>query len=149
VIDLRRLRADDPTAEALVEAFHAAGAGDAGLGAGAVGSGAVASVAVMLEREDVCPVVTLGAGIDFDAYLGTLGKKERHEIRRKIRRAESAGEVRFEDSTEPSGDLDLFIELHQKRWGGTACSRPRRAAIRAGSSSGGLLELGVPAGSCA
>ncbi len=40
---------------------------------------------------------------DFEGYLGTLGKKERHEVRRKIRRAEAAGEVRLERSTDPIG----------------------------------------------
>jgi CelD/BcsL family acetyltransferase involved in cellulose biosynthesis len=46
-----------------------------------------------------------------------LGKKERHEIRRKIRRAEAAGEIRLTTSANPLGDLDAFIDLHQKRWG--------------------------------
>ena len=35
----------------------------------------------------------------------TLGKKERHEIRRKVRRAEAVGEVRLDDSTDPLADL--------------------------------------------
>jgi CelD/BcsL family acetyltransferase involved in cellulose biosynthesis len=70
-----------------------------------------------VEREDVCPVVTLPVGADFDEYLGTLGKKSRHEIRRKIRRAESAGEIRLTDSTDPLADLEAFIDLHQQRWG--------------------------------
>jgi CelD/BcsL family acetyltransferase involved in cellulose biosynthesis len=70
-----------------------------------------------VEREDVCPVVTLPDGADLDDYLATLGKKERHEIRRKVRRAEAAGEVRLDDSTDPLADLEAFIDLHQKRWG--------------------------------
>ena len=49
-----------------------------------------------LEQEDVCPVVTLPRGGTLDDVLGALGKKERHEIRRKVRRAEAAGEVRLE-----------------------------------------------------
>ncbi len=61
--------------------------------------------------------MTLEPGITFEAYLGTLGKKERHEIRRKVRRAEAAGEVRLEDSEDPLADLPAFIDLHQKRWG--------------------------------
>ena len=72
---------------------------------------------VSTEQEDVCPVVTLTAGASFDDYLGTLGKKERHEIRRKVRRAEAVGEIRLQDSTEPLADLPAFIELHQRRWG--------------------------------
>lgn len=36
--------------------------------------------------QEVCPVIPLPD--DFEAYLGTLDKKQRHEIRRKVRRAE-------------------------------------------------------------
>ena len=61
--------------------------------------------------------MTLPDGVDMDGYLSTLGKKERHEIRRKVRRAEAAGEVRLEDSADPLVDLEAFIDLHQKRWG--------------------------------
>ena len=70
-----------------------------------------------LEREDVCPVVRLPEGADLDGFLATLGKKERHEIRRKVRRAEAAGEVRLDESQDPVADLDAFIDLHQARWG--------------------------------
>ena len=70
-----------------------------------------------VEREDVCPVVTLPLGADMETYLSTLGKKERHEIRRKVRRAEAVGEIRFDDSPDPLADLDAFVELHQKKWG--------------------------------
>jgi CelD/BcsL family acetyltransferase involved in cellulose biosynthesis len=103
VVDLRRLRCGDPASDALAAA----------VGAREISQGWTLNV----EREDVCPVVTLPAGADMDGYLGTLGKKERHEIRRKVRRAEAVGEVRLDDSTDPLGDLDAFIELHQKRWG--------------------------------
>lgn len=103
VVDLRRLRCGDPTADALAAAF----------GAREISEGWTLN----LEREDVCPVVTLPADADMDTYLAGLGKKERHEIRRKVRRAEAAGEIRLDDSTDPLGDLDAFIELHQKRWG--------------------------------
>jgi CelD/BcsL family acetyltransferase involved in cellulose biosynthesis len=71
----------------------------------------------MLEREEVCPVTTLPDGGDIDDFLGTLGKKERHEIRRKVRRAEAVGDVVLADSADPLADLDAFIDLHQKRWG--------------------------------
>jgi CelD/BcsL family acetyltransferase involved in cellulose biosynthesis len=72
---------------------------------------------VNLEREDVCPVTTLPEGATLDDYLATLGKKERHEIRRKVRRAEATGDVELVDSTDPAADLEAFIDLHQKRWG--------------------------------
>ena len=118
VVDLRRLRCGDPAADALSAAFERAAP--------------TCHFTVSAEREDVCPVLTLPAGIDLDGYLATLSKKERHEVRRKIRRAEAAGEVRLTTSARPLADLDDFIELHQKKWGddglfpptpGGTCSR--------------------------
>jgi len=103
VIDLRRLRCGDPTADALADAF----------GRREMEEGWTLN----LEREDVCPVVHLPEGLDFEPYLATLAKKERHEIRRKIRRAEAAGEVALRPSTDPLLDLEIFIEMHQKKWG--------------------------------
>jgi CelD/BcsL family acetyltransferase involved in cellulose biosynthesis len=103
VVDLRRLRCGDPTADALGTAF---------------GRREIACAWTLnVEREDVCPVLTLPDGATFDDYLATLGKKQRHEIRRKIRRAEAVGEVRLTDSADPLADLEQFIDLHQKRWG--------------------------------
>ena len=84
VVDLRRLRAGDPAADALLAALEWVAPRGCWL--------------VTREQEDVCPVVTLPAGMDFEGYLGTLGKKERHEIRRKVRRAEAAGPVGLEKS---------------------------------------------------
>jgi hypothetical protein len=63
------------------------------------------------------PVIHLPEGASFDDYLATLGKKERHEIRRKIRRAEASGDVALTDSMTPLDDLDEFIDLHQRKWG--------------------------------
>ncbi len=102
VLDLRRLRCGDPAADALAEAF---------------GARTGAGWTIVREREEVCPVVTFEPGADFDAYLGTLGKKERHEIRRKLRRAAATGDVRMVRSTDPVAELDEFVDLHQKRWG--------------------------------
>jgi CelD/BcsL family acetyltransferase involved in cellulose biosynthesis len=102
-IDLRRLRRGDPTADALAAAF----------GTHEMSEGWTLNV----EPEDVCPVVTIPEGADFDGLLATLGKKERHEIRRKVRRAEAAGEVELVESADPGAALDAFIELHQARWG--------------------------------
>ncbi len=103
VVDLRRLRCADPATDALAEAF---------------GRRAEAHGWMMyLEQEDVCPIVSLPQPGTLDDVLGTLGKKERHEIRRKVRRAEAAGEVRMDASPDPLADLPAFIDLHQKRWG--------------------------------
>ena len=103
VVDLRRLRCGDLAADALASA----------IGAREITEGWTLN----LEREDVCPVVSLPPETDVEAYLSTLGKKERHEIRRKVRRAEAVGEIRLDDSADPLADLETFIELHQKRWG--------------------------------
>jgi CelD/BcsL family acetyltransferase involved in cellulose biosynthesis len=102
-VDLRRLRTGDPALEALARAF----------GRREMTHGWTLNV----EPEDVCPVTLLPAGITFDDFLATLGKKERHEIRRKVRRAEAAAEVRLEESADPLADLPAFIDLHQRRWG--------------------------------
>ena len=110
VVDLRRLRCADPTGDFLAEA----------LGAIEMSQGWTLNV----EREDVSPVTTLPEGVDLDGFLSTLGKKARHEIRRKVRRAEAVGEIRLEDSTDPLHDLEAFIELHQKRWGEDGLFRP-------------------------
>lgn len=103
VVDLRRLRCGDPAADALAAAFGR--------------REAEAGWTLNLEREDVCPVVTLPEDADFEEILGLLGKKERHEIRRKLRRAEAVGAVTLTRSPDPLADLPEFIELHQKRWG--------------------------------
>jgi CelD/BcsL family acetyltransferase involved in cellulose biosynthesis len=103
VIDLRRFRADDPALPVLEEALS--------------GEGERRGWSVRREQEDVCPVVTLPDERDWDAYLDTLDKKARHEIRRKIRRAEAAGPNRFELLEPTAAAIDDFIDLHQARWG--------------------------------
>jgi CelD/BcsL family acetyltransferase involved in cellulose biosynthesis len=103
VVDLRRLRCGDPAADALMRSFAE--------------SSRTCGWGVTSEREDVCPVTTIPEGADFDGFLATLDKKERHEVRRKIRRAETAGEIRLTVSATPLAHLDDFIWLHQKRWG--------------------------------
>lgn len=103
VVDLRRLRCGDPAADALAAAFGRREASE--------------GWTLNLEREDVCPVVTIPDGADFDGFLATLDKKERHEIRRKVRRAEAVGEVVLAESADPLADLEAFVDLHQRRWG--------------------------------
>ena len=132
VVDLRRLRCGDPTADALGGGVRRAARSREGW-------------TLNVEREDVCPVVTLPDGVDLDDYLATLGKKERHEIRRKVRRAEAVGEVRLDDSTDPLGDLEAFIDLHQRRWGADGLFPPTAGRRRrAGSSSAGCSSWSAP-----
>jgi CelD/BcsL family acetyltransferase involved in cellulose biosynthesis len=113
VVDLRRLRRADPATDALAAAF----------GHHEMAEGWTLNI----EQEDVCPVATIPAG-DMDDYLATLGKKERHEIRRKVHRAEAVGPVALVESADPLApstapgaagrtDLDQFIDLHQAKWG--------------------------------
>jgi CelD/BcsL family acetyltransferase involved in cellulose biosynthesis len=101
VVDLRRFRRDDPTLPLLAAAIRAESP----------------EWQVSVDQEDVCPVVTLPEDGDWDAYLATLDKKARHEIRRKLRRAEAVGPVRFRELPLTAASADAFIALHQARWG--------------------------------
>jgi CelD/BcsL family acetyltransferase involved in cellulose biosynthesis len=132
VIDLRRLRCGDPAADELATAFGAHLASD--------------GWTVVREREEVCPILDLAPGLDFEGYLGTLGKKERHEVRRKIRRAEPAGEVRLERSIDPNGDLDEFVDLHQKKWGADGLFPPTPGGAQSRAFFRGLFEHCGPDG---
>ena len=86
-------------------------------------------------------MVTFEPGTDFDAYLGTLGKKERHEVRRKLRRAEAAGEVRLVRSIDPVADLDAFVDLHQRRWGDDGLFPPTPGGEQSRACFRRLFEL--------
>nr|NIO67997.1 GNAT family N-acetyltransferase [Anaerolineae bacterium] len=65
--------------------------------------------------EDVCPVIDLPA--TWDAYLASLDKKQRHEIRRKMRRIEREADVHWyivDQGRDLAEEIEAFIELHQK-----------------------------------
>jgi CelD/BcsL family acetyltransferase involved in cellulose biosynthesis len=64
---------------------------------------------VMISDEDVCPAIVLPT--DFETYLSQLDKKQRHELRRKVRRAEDNpdDEVAWY-IVGPQHDLDAEIE---------------------------------------
>ena len=64
----------------------------------------------------------LGLPGNFDTYVQSLGKKERHELRRKIRRLEGATKATFRWATdaERSATLDRFFALHRLSRGETA-----------------------------
>lgn len=101
-IDLRRLRSTDPVLPALENAFREAAPRH--------------GWSVRREREDVCQVVTLETA-DWDAYLATLGKKSRHEVRRKLRRAEAYGPIALRRSHPDAAGVDRFVDLHRARFG--------------------------------
>jgi GNAT acetyltransferase-like protein len=139
VVDLRRLRDDDPALPALEAAFRACAP--------------VLGWDVSVEQEDVCPVVEFPAR-DWDAYLATLPKTGRHEIRRKWRRLEAAGEVSFRVAAPDRDTVEEFIALHQARWAaeglfpdteGGARSRAflyRLAELESADPSGPQLQFG-------
>jgi hypothetical protein len=132
VVDLRRIRCDDPTGDALAEAFRRREMAE--------------GWTLNLEREDACPVVVLPAGGTLDHFLATLAKKVRHEIRRKVRRAEAAGPVELIDSTDPLADLETFIELHQRRWGDDGLFPPTIGGLQSRVFVRRLFELFGPDG---
>lgn len=62
--------------------------------------------------QEVCPVIALPG--DWEAYLGTLDKKQRHEIRRKLRRAESEAQLEWyvvDSSRDFNAELEQFLTL--------------------------------------
>jgi len=127
VVDLRRLRCADPAGDALAAA----------LGSLEMARGWTLNV----DREDVCPVTTFPEDADLDGFLATLGKKERHEIRRKVRRAEAIGELRLVDSADPAADLGAFVDLHQKRWGADGLFPPTAGGAQSRNFVRRLFEL--------
>lgn len=78
--------------------------------AAALGS---AGYAVTRERQVAAPHLPLPD--DFATYVASLGKKERHELRRKIRRLERSAAASFRTATPSERDpaLDRFFALHR------------------------------------
>ena len=70
-------------------------------------------------QEDVCPIIELPTGEEdgWEAYLAGLDKKERHEIRRKMRRAErEIPDLAFRVVTggeDLPAAMDDFLRLHR------------------------------------
>jgi hypothetical protein len=137
VVDLRRLRPTDPALEALQTALAAQ-----------------PGWRVVREQEDVCPVVTSPSG-DWDEFLATLDKKARHEIRRKIRRAEAVGPLTIDIESPTIAAIDAFIALHRMRFGedGLFPNNPggersrrfvhRLAELERNESGGGQLHVAL------
>lgn len=66
---------------------------------------------VEVDLEDVVPGVALPNS--WEDYVSALAKKDRHELRRKLRRLEAAGDYRLVHSTSDSleRDLSIFTEV--------------------------------------
>jgi CelD/BcsL family acetyltransferase involved in cellulose biosynthesis len=126
VVDLRRFRNDDPVFGALHQAFRARSTS--------------CDWEATAEREDVCPVVTLPS-VDWDEYLATLGKQDRHEIRRKWRRLEAVGIPEFRLVPLTPTNIDGFIDLHQARWGERGLFPPTEGGARSRRFLHRLAEL--------
>ena len=95
-IELGSVAEDSPTMSAFPEAAKSAG------------------WAVEIVPEDVAPRVHLST--DWDEYLAGLRKKDRHELRRKLRRIDAAGEVNHVELTTPediAAAIDDFTALHR------------------------------------
>ncbi len=78
------------------------------------------NLAVHVEQEEVSPAIDLP--FDWEGYLATLGKKDRHELRRKMRRLQTTS-FRYYSVDDPahlSSDLEDFFRLHR-------LSRPEKA----------------------
>ncbi|MBM4467007.1 MAG: GNAT family N-acetyltransferase [Chloroflexi bacterium] len=70
---------------------------------------------VQTEVEDVCPIIFLPS--TWDEYLSSLDRKQRHELRRKLRKAEHSGQVNWYVAGEEHdlvAEMEAFIELHQR-----------------------------------
>jgi CelD/BcsL family acetyltransferase involved in cellulose biosynthesis len=89
-----------------------------------------------VEEMDRAPFVSLPGS--FDEYLERLGKKERHELRRKMRRAgELLPGLAFRVTRTPAelaSDLPSFLELHRK-------SHPGKDAFMDGTMAAFFREV--------
>lgn len=73
-----------------------------------------AGLSAKLTMEDVCPFITLPDS--WEGYLKSLSKKQRHELRRKMRRVEESGRITIIEANDPAlldKHLATFIALHQ------------------------------------
>ena len=69
---------------------------------------------VEIEQEDVAPRIELPA--TWDEYVSGLRKKDRHELRRKLRRLEAAGDVQQHELSKPEeieAAMSEFMRLHR------------------------------------
>ncbi len=67
-----------------------------------------------VEKSEVVPILTLPG--DYEEYLRRLSRKNRHELRRKIRRTESLPDLRYhaiEDAAQIRDLMPAFIAMHR------------------------------------
>jgi len=95
-IELRHV----PSSSPLLPALSAAGADE--------------GIEVTVEEDEVCPVAILCSA--WEGYLEMLSKKQRHEIRRKLRRAQEDVEWSWRTARtieDMDRDLPIFFRLHE------------------------------------
>jgi CelD/BcsL family acetyltransferase involved in cellulose biosynthesis len=71
-------------------------------------------IEIAVERDTVCPIAILCSS--WDGYLQMLSKKQRHEIRRKLRRAQEGAEWEWRTArteAELERDLPIFFQQHE------------------------------------
>ncbi len=95
---------------------------------------------VRVVQQEVCPVIRLPN--DFEGYLAELDKKQRHELRRKLRRAENNEEARVEwyivgPQHDLSEEIDKFLSL-------MAASHPDKAKFLEDPQNVDFLRAIVP-----
>jgi CelD/BcsL family acetyltransferase involved in cellulose biosynthesis len=98
VLDLHNIPASSPTLQTLPAIASAAG-----------------EFQITSEVEEVCPVITLPS--TWDQYLSLLNKKQRHEVRRKLRKANREATLSWYYAEDPDSldhEVDDFISLHHK-----------------------------------
>lgn len=88
------------------------------------------------EELDVCPVIMLPD--EFNEYLARLDKKNRHEVRRKLRRATGVSDwYMVGPEHDLDGELQKFLDL-------MAASAPEKAAFLDNPRNRRFFELMVP-----
>ncbi len=98
VLDLHNVRSPSPTLK-LLPALAARSA----------------QVEIVAQVEEVCPVIALPS--TWDEYLSVLNKKQRHEVRRKIRKASREVAVHWRYADDPATldeDVAEFVRLHRQ-----------------------------------
>jgi CelD/BcsL family acetyltransferase involved in cellulose biosynthesis len=116
-LDLHGLQEHSPTRRAVVDLFSGRG------------------IAVDVEVEDVCPAVQLHGS--WDGYLASLGKKDRHELRRKLRRAVADQAATWHTVRAAEGldkNVSAFVALHRR-------SSPEKAAFMTAQMEGYFRDL--------
>lgn len=80
-------------------------------------AGVLGARGYQVKRSRLITSPRLGLPREFETYVQSLGKKERHELRRKIRRLENATQATFRwassTDTERGAALDRFFALHR------------------------------------